>query len=92
MYVMNRFIQTNYMYNSFDYRDLAVNVEPITDWKEINIIPIYMGLNREIKPGIGNITDEELQEARRLIRKFPQCPLIKSDVKRPEMLREFVAL
>jgi len=71
---------------------LAVNVEPITDWKEIYIIPIYMGLNREIKPGIGNITDEELQEARRLIRKFPQCPLIKSDVKRPEMLREFVAL
>jgi hypothetical protein len=50
MYVMNRFIQTNYMYNSFDYRGLAVNVEPITDWKEINIIPIYMGLNREIKP------------------------------------------
>ena len=39
-----------------------------------------------------NITDEELQEARQLIRKFPQCPLIKSDVKRPEMLREFVAL
>ena len=44
------------MYNSFDYRGLAVNVEPITDWKEINIIPIYMGLNREIKPGIGNNT------------------------------------
>ncbi len=39
-----------------------------------------------------NITDEELQEARQLIRKFPQCPLIKSDVKRPEMLRGFVAL
>jgi len=39
-----------------------------------------------------NVTDEELQEARRLIRKFPQCPLIKSDVKRPEILWEFVAL
>ncbi|WP_305064896.1 transposase [Methanococcoides sp.] len=39
-----------------------------------------------------NVTDEELQEARRLIRKFPQCPLIKSDVKRPEILWEFVAI
>jgi len=33
-----------------------------------------------------NITDEELQGVRRLFRKFPQCPLIKSDVKRPEIL------
>ena len=39
-----------------------------------------------------NVTDEEIQEARRLIRKFPQNPLVKSDVKRPEILREFVAL
>ena len=39
-----------------------------------------------------NVTDEELREARRLIRKFPQCLLIKSDVKRPEILWEFVAL
>jgi hypothetical protein len=39
-----------------------------------------------------NVTDEELLEARQLIRKFPQCPLVKSDVKRPEILREFVAL
>lgn len=39
-----------------------------------------------------NVTDEELQEARQLIRKFPQYPLVKSDVKRPEILRDFVAL
>ena len=39
-----------------------------------------------------NVTDEEIQEARQLIRKFPQLPLIKSDVKRPEILRGFVAL
>ena len=39
-----------------------------------------------------NVTDEELQEARQLIRKFPQHPLVKSDVKRPEILRDFVAL
>jgi hypothetical protein len=53
MYVMNRFIQTNYMYNSFDYRGLAVNVEPLTDWKDINITYIYMGLDREVEiPGL----------------------------------------
>jgi hypothetical protein len=39
-----------------------------------------------------NVTDEELQEARQLIRKFPQLPLVKSDVKRPEILRDFVVL
>ena len=39
-----------------------------------------------------NITDEELQEARQLIRKFPQHPLVKSDVKRPETLRDFITL
>ena len=39
-----------------------------------------------------DITDKELQEARQLIRKFPQHPLVKSDVKRPEILRDFVAL
>ena len=27
-----------------------------------------------------------------MIRIFPKCPLIKSDVKRPEILREFVTL
>ncbi|MCG7848846.1 MAG: hypothetical protein MIO93_06660 [ANME-2 cluster archaeon] len=39
-----------------------------------------------------NVTDDELQEARQLIRKFPQLPLVKSDVRRPEILRDFVAL
>ena len=39
-----------------------------------------------------NVTDDELQEARQLIRKFPQHPLVKSDVKRPEILRDFVIL
>ena len=39
-----------------------------------------------------NVTDEELQEARQLIRRFPQHPLVKSDVKRPKILRDFVAL
>ena len=36
--------------------------------------------------------NEELQEAKQLIRKFPQHPLVKSDVKRPDILRDFVAL
>ena len=39
-----------------------------------------------------NVTHEELQEARQLIRKFPQLPLVKSDVKRPEILRDFITL
>ncbi len=39
-----------------------------------------------------NVTDDELQEARQLIRKFPQHHLVKSDVKRPEILRDFVIL
>ncbi len=39
-----------------------------------------------------NVTDEELQEARQLIRKFLQHPLVKSDVKRFEILRDFIAL
>jgi len=39
-----------------------------------------------------NVTDEELKEARQLIRKFPQNPLVKSDAKRPEILRDFVVL
>jgi hypothetical protein len=39
-----------------------------------------------------NVTDEELQKAKQLIRKFPQHPLVKSDVRRPEILRDFIAL
>ena len=39
-----------------------------------------------------SVTDEELSKARVMIRKFPQHPLVKSDVKRPKILREFVAL
>jgi hypothetical protein len=39
-----------------------------------------------------NVTDEELEEAKQLIRKFPQHPLVKSDMKRSEILRDFVVL
>ncbi len=39
-----------------------------------------------------NVTGEELQETRQLIRKFLQHPLVKSDVKRLEILQDFVAL
>ena len=38
------------------------------------------------------VTDEELQEARQLITKFPQHSLVKSDVKRPEILWDFITL
>ncbi|HJH29964.1 MAG TPA: hypothetical protein C5S51_09785 [Methanosarcinaceae archaeon] len=39
-----------------------------------------------------NVTDYELQEARELIRKYPQFLLVMSDVRRPEIQRDFVAL
>ncbi len=39
-----------------------------------------------------DITEKELLVARKLIRTFPQSPLIRSDVKRPEILREFIKL
>jgi hypothetical protein len=39
-----------------------------------------------------NVTDEEVQEARKLIRTFPQCPLIRSDARRPVILHEFIEM
>ena len=39
-----------------------------------------------------NVAKEEIQEARKLIRTFPQCPLIKSDARRPVILREFIKI
>jgi hypothetical protein len=39
-----------------------------------------------------DITEEELIEARKLIRKFPQRPMVKSDAKRPEILGEFIGM
>lgn len=39
-----------------------------------------------------DITEKELLDARKLIRTFPQSPLIRSDADRPEILREFIKL
>ena len=39
-----------------------------------------------------NITEGEIQKARKLIRTFPQCPLIRSDARRPTILKEFVKI
>lgn len=39
-----------------------------------------------------NVSQEEVQDARRLIRTFPQCPLIRSDERRPVILREFIEM
>jgi hypothetical protein len=38
------------------------------------------------------ITESEIIDARRLIRTFPQSPLIRSDSKRPGILRDFIRL
>jgi len=47
---------------------------------------------RGINISTGEISNlsEEIQEARKLIRTFPQCPLIRFDARRPVILREFI--
>ena len=39
-----------------------------------------------------DVTEKELLEAKRLIRKLPQRPLVKSDADRPMILREFIRM
>ncbi len=39
-----------------------------------------------------DITEKELMDARKLIRTFPQSPLIRSDAERPGILRDFIKL
>ncbi|VVB89709.1 Uncharacterised protein [uncultured archaeon] len=39
-----------------------------------------------------NVTRKELLEARKLIRAFPQSPLIRSDTERPGILKQFIKL
>jgi len=39
-----------------------------------------------------NVAKKDIQDARKLIRTFPQCPLIRFDSKRPVILREFIKI
>ncbi len=39
-----------------------------------------------------NVTEGEIQEVRKLIRTFPQCPLIRFDARRPVILRDFIEM
>ena len=39
-----------------------------------------------------NVTGTELLDARKLIRTFPQSPLIRSDAERPGILKNFIKL
>lgn len=41
---------------------------------------------------IQDVTETEIHEARRLIRTFPQSPLIRSDAQRPMILKDFIRL
>lgn len=41
---------------------------------------------------IQDVTEKEIMEAKRLIRTFPQNPLVKYDANRPEILREFIGM
>jgi hypothetical protein len=57
-----------------------------------NYINIVLGGVVDFVGDIQNVAEEEIQDARKLIRTFPQCPLIRSDARRPLVLREFIAI
>ena len=46
----NRYMESNYMYDTFTYSGYSVNVEPTYSWKTMTITPIRMKLNRTIHP------------------------------------------
>jgi hypothetical protein len=49
-HTFNRYMESNYMYDTFTYSGYSVNVEPTYSWKEMTITPIRMKLNRTINP------------------------------------------
>jgi hypothetical protein len=57
-----------------------------------NYINIVLGGVVDFVRDMQNVAEDEIQDARKLIRTFPQCPLIRSDARRPLVLREFIAM
>lgn len=57
-----------------------------------NYINIVFGGVVDFVRDMQNVAEDEIQDARKLIRTFPQCPLIRSDARRPIVLREFIAI
>jgi hypothetical protein len=57
-----------------------------------NYINIVLGGVGDFVRDMQNVAEDEIQDARKLIRTFPQCPLIRSDARRPIVLREFIAI
>ena len=55
-------------------------------------IKTVLGDVKDFVRDIQEVTESEVLEARRLIRTFPQSPLIRSDSERPGILREFIRL
>lgn len=53
-----------------------------------NVLANIKDFTREMQ----NITEKELQEAKKQIRTNPQAPLIRSDAQRPKILQEFIQL
>ncbi|MCL7476419.1 MAG: hypothetical protein M8352_10320, partial [ANME-2 cluster archaeon] len=51
-YTMNQYIESNYMYNSYTYQGYAINAESLKGWQDIEIIPVHMALDRELKTKI----------------------------------------
>jgi hypothetical protein len=55
-------------------------------------IQTVLGDVKDFVWGMQEITESEVLDARKLIRTFPQSPLIKSDSERPGILRDFIRL
>lgn len=49
---LNRYIEANYMYDTFAYNGFSVNVEPLDSWKIIKIEPVTMGLGGRLSPPV----------------------------------------
>ncbi|MCK4937013.1 MAG: hypothetical protein KAR85_00215, partial [Methanosarcinales archaeon] len=48
-HTLNQYIESNYMYDRYTYRGYAINAEPLEGWQDIEITPIHMALDRELK-------------------------------------------
>ncbi len=45
---LNKYIESNYRYDTFAYQGYSVNAEPLDSWDAIEIQPIRMKLNRSL--------------------------------------------
>ncbi|MDP3106323.1 MAG: hypothetical protein Q8M95_17155 [Candidatus Methanoperedens sp.] len=51
-HTLNKYIESNYRYDTYAYRGYSVNVEPLDSWDGIDIQPIRMKLDRSLVPPV----------------------------------------